>query len=100
MFPIYTYSITPSIFGWKRWQAEMDNQPVRFCRRAYSEDAARLKLARDVNAHYEGRSTIMQSLVLPACTPIARLHDRLARRIQLRRRRRAATSDHTVGGAS
>lgn len=80
MYPIDTYEITPNLFGHKRWQAEMDNQPVPFTRRAYSPERASLKLAWDIELYWQGKPSIMQEVVLPLMIPLRRLHDRLCRR--------------------
>lgn len=87
MYPIDTYRVTPDLFGRTRYQAEADPYPLRFCRRAYSEDAARRKLARDLDAHFAGRASVMQKFLLPVLVPVRRRVDRLARRLEQRRKR-------------
>lgn len=89
MYPITSYKITPNLFGVTRWQAEIDGQRSRFARRAYSQNAAERKIARDENHLCEpGGVTFMQGVFLPLAMPLRRAHDRLARRVEQRRRER------------
>lgn len=89
MFPITSYKITPDLLGRTRWMAEIDGQHSRFARRAYSQRAAERKIARDENHLYEpGGVTFMQGTFLPAVLPVRRLHDRLCRAVEQRRRMR------------
>lgn len=81
MFPIYTYAVTPNLFGVTRYQAEMDDMPVQFCRRAYSSDKAKAKLERDVRLFWQGRKSFMQR-ALPVLVPFRRIHDKACRRVK------------------
>ena len=86
MFPITSYKITPNLFGVTRWMAEIDGQRSRFARRAYSQNRAEAKIARDENALYGTGVTFMQGTFLPLTMPLRRWHDRLCRAAEARRR--------------
>jgi len=88
MYPTTSYPIALDLFGRTRWQAEIDGQFSRFARRAYSQEAAERKIARDEEAlRGRGHITFMQRWVLPAVVPLRRRHDRLLRTVNAKRRR-------------
>ena len=91
MYPIETYRITPNLFGFQRWQAEITGQRSRFARRAYNPDRAARKIARDESNIYDGGLRFMQSVGLPLTMPLRRWHDRICQGVEQRRRQRRRT---------
>lgn len=88
MYPIDTYRITPNLFGHTRWQAEALDQRSRFARRAYSPEAAHMKMSADEELTHLGRFNFWQNFWLPASAPVYKLHDKICRIFEDRRRRR------------
>lgn len=90
MYEIISYQVTPNLFGRPRWQAEITNQHVRFCRRSYSRKNAEEKIRRDENAYWDDNrpETLMQTLWLPMTIRMLRLHDKACRWADKRRKAR------------
>jgi len=79
MYPVFAYKVGRNLLGLTRWQAEMDNQQVEYCRRALTEAGAMRKLSSDLNKFWEGRFMLMQRVVLPRTIKLRRLHDSFCR---------------------
>lgn len=88
MYPVDAYRITPNLFGRQRWQAEARDQKARFARRAYSAEAAHMKMALDEEGTYRDRFLFMQEVWLPLSKPLYLFHDKLCREVEAAKRRR------------